>query len=129
MSVTQELVIGFSPVYGIGTRAPFLKQYRYFTNHCIFILLIYYIFVCTITLLLLISFHTLNANVFSNETFTHLEIFDQISSGSIDLFFLQHPPLQNHCDPWNVESLLLLFPHFTALMCYSWPHLFDINHP
>ena len=76
-----------SHMYEIGMIIPFSKQYRYVTSHLHLYVTNYYIFVCTISLLLLIMCLTLvNADISRNTTFTTIVIFGQINICSMDLF-------------------------------------------
>ena len=66
----------------------FSKQYRDITNHLHLYVNNYYIFVCTVTLLLLGTCLTLvNTNISSNMTVTPIDIFGQISSDVMDICF------------------------------------------
>ena len=60
------------------------KQYRNITDHLHLYPTNYYIYFCTITLLLLVTLN--NASISLNMTFTPILIFCQISLGSKDLF-------------------------------------------
>ena len=91
MLITQEWVTCCQVwcVYEICTRIPFSKQYKYVTNHMHLYVTNYYIFVFTVTLLLLtkcLSF--INANNSSNTTYKTLVICHQISTSPRDLFLL-----------------------------------------
>ena len=59
MSITEEWVIHGHVwcAYEHGMRIPFSKQYRYVTNHLYSYVTNYYIFVCTLILLLLTAWH------------------------------------------------------------------------
>ena len=74
-------------MYDIPARIPFSKQYRYVTNHLPLYVTNYYIFVFTVTLLLLtMCFSLVNTSKSSNTTFTTIVVFHQISKGPMYLF-------------------------------------------
>ena len=92
MSITHDWVTHCHVwcVYETGIIIPFSKLHRYVTNHLYLYATNYYSFVFTVSLLLLTMCLSLVNVKILLKTITTIIIWQQISTGPMDLFFIQY---------------------------------------